>query len=75
MGKKLPKVNNHSEVENSPNLVTLACQSDWANFRLLGDCFHWAIFFKLRKGPKILGHFFSQGNSCVWKGRIFGRFQ
>jgi hypothetical protein len=25
------------------------CQSDWANFRSLGDCLLWAGFFKLKK--------------------------
>jgi hypothetical protein len=30
---------------------------DWANFGLLGgDCFLWALFFKLQKLPRLLGN-------------------
>jgi hypothetical protein len=45
---------------------------DWAYFRLLGDCFLWSGFLKIRKQPKCLGYFFPRQTLHINFDKIMG---
>jgi hypothetical protein len=62
--------------ENIFKIVTSV--PDWPNFCPLGNCFHWAVFWKWQKWRKFLGCFFPRYRGCInfdeqWVGLQFGR--
>jgi hypothetical protein len=42
----------------SLQIVVRVTRLDWANFRLLGDCFLWAVLWNMKMMPWFLGYFF-----------------
>jgi hypothetical protein len=47
----------HFFAENSQKSQVITSTPDWANFRLLGGCFLWAVFFNWRRGQNIWATF------------------
>jgi hypothetical protein len=49
--------------QKSPKIVIITSTPDWANLRLLGNCFPWTDFLNYRRSPYIW--------ACLFRGKCY----